>query len=73
MQAAERGIVNLMQESYGGALVLFLTPIRADGVKLPTSFHIPQPTAEQVRPWKLRIGEPNIFDALHSALGLLRY
>ena len=27
MQSAERGIVNLVQESYGGALVLFLTPV----------------------------------------------
>ena len=31
MQSAERGIVNLVQESYGGAIVLFLTPVRADG------------------------------------------
>ena len=37
MQSAERGIVNLIQESYSGALVLFLTPIRADGARLPTS------------------------------------
>ena len=37
MQSAERGIVNLVQESYGGAIVLFLTPVRADGVQLPTS------------------------------------
>ena len=37
MQSAERGIVGLIQESNSGATVLFLTPIRADGARLPTS------------------------------------
>ena len=37
MQSAARGIVNFIQESYSGANVLFLTPIRADGARLPTS------------------------------------